>query len=534
MPADSYSARLRLRFQATGGNTNTWGALLNSAAMQLIEDSICGMAAITVTGDTTLTQNNGATDQSRMAILQLNGSPTAAFNIIAPQVSKLYFVINNTGQAATIKTSSGIGPVVNPSSTLMVFCDGSVNFGYVRALPVGDASNSLALGGIPAADYARLDIFNAFLAGNSTAFFDLTDGATITLNAMLSNCFYCLLAGNRTLVINNASDGQRVEIWFQQDGTGSRTMTWPATVIFESNSTGTLSVTPNAIDRFELTYRVAINRFVARSAIGSASTATNSIVISSNERDVNVFTRAGSPGGVVTINVTTAAGTVVSASSTANSAIDFSGFASGSTINWTNLGYVQGKGGDGGKGGQIGAGGSTITTWDNGEKGRDGGPAVKGPGALRNFNVTNGSGFIWGGGGGGGGGGAQKGSGNTEANGGGGGGGAGGGRGGPEGSCGSGGTGASNGDPGGPGGNGVNGTFGAAGTGRANGGGNGAVGGAGGDWGSPGASGTSLGAGNFFSVPGTAGAAGKAIDANGGSVTFASGSGGPNIKGAVA
>jgi hypothetical protein len=538
MPSDSYSTRLRLRLQATGANRNTWGALVNSAALQLIEDSICGLANVPVTtGDVTLSTNNGASDNARMAIINLTGAPTSGFNCIVPTLSKLYLVINNTGQTMTIKTASGTGIAIPAASNQWLACDGT-NVIAPQASPVGSVSNSLALGGVAAASYARLDIFNAFAAGNATAFKNLTDAGTITLNAMLSNCFYCLLGGNRTLSITNPDDGQRIEIWLKQDGAGSRTVAWPANVAFESGSTGTLSVTPNAIDRFQLTYNLALDKWIARSAIGFAAAGTTAIIISSNETDVNLYARAGSPGGVVTVNVTVAAGALVRSSSPVTPALDFSGFAAGSTINFTNLGYILGAGGDGGAGAEVGWGGTTVTNCNAGKPGKPGGNAVKGPGTGRNFNITNGSGFIWGGGGGGGGGGgvaSSPGSGQqAAANGGGGGGGAGSGRGGQGGTCSTfPGVNATQGTDGGGGQSGDFGAGGAGNHGQTVGTTNAGVGGAGGTWGTAGTGGTTVAGSGQQVIAGSGGAAGKAIDLNGGSPTFVSGSGGPNIKGAV-
>lgn len=530
--ADSFSPKLRLRMQATGFNVNTWGSLLNAAALQLIEDAICGVANVTVsTSDVTLSTNNGATDNARMAIIILGGAPTSGFNCIVPSASKLYLVINNTGQTMTIKTSGGSGIAIPAGNNQWLACDGT-NVIAPQAQPVGSVNNSLELGGVPAADYARLDIFNDFLAGFATPFKNLVDGATVTLNAMLSNSFYCLLGGNRTLAITNATDGQSIELWLQQDGVGSRTIAWPGNVVFDAGSSNTLSVSPNAVDRFKLTYNHALDIWRASSSIGVATPGTTTIVLAGNETDVNMFARAGSPGGVVTVNITTAAGVVLRASSPATPAIDFTGFASGSTINWTNLGWILGAGGDGGRGAEIGSSGSTTTDLSNGTVGKPGGPAVKGPGTGRNFNITNGAGFIWGGGGGGGGGGAVGSGSGMAANGGGGGGGAGSGRGGQGGS--SAGFPGVNGSPGLDGGGGSNGDFGTGGAGNHGGGTtNAGVGGNGGTWGTAGAGGTSVAGPGQVGQAGGGGAAGKAIDLNGGSAVFVSGSGGPNIKGAV-
>lgn len=531
MPADSYTNKLRLRQQATGGNTNTWGALLNAAVFQLVEDAICGKADVTVAAtDVTLSQANGAQDQARMAIINLIGAPTGPLNCIVPTVSKLYLVINNTGQVMTVKTSGGTGIPVNVAANQWVACDGT-NVIAVQAAASGTVTNSLQLGGIVAAEYARLDIFNQFLAGSAHSFANLTDAPTVTLNAMLSDCFYVLLGGNRTLAITNPADGQKIELWLQQDGTGSRTMSWPVNVFFEGGTTG-LSSTPNNVDRVLLTYKLSLDRWIARIGMQSPAAGATQLTISSNETDVYLFGRAGSPGSPVTVNVSIAAGVVLEASSPGSPALDLSGFPSGSTINLVNNGYILGAGGDGGMGAEIGASGSSITDLSAGQKGTDGGPAILGPGSGRNCNITNGSGFIWGGGGGGGGGGAQATGTPSAANGGGGGGGKGGGRSGIGGrSAAFAGVLAANGTPGGNGPNAVAGTGGAG----NHGGGStqGGAGGAGGDWATQGTAGATVSGAGQVTAAAVGGQPGKAIDVNGGSISFVSGSGGPNVKGNV-
>ena len=67
MPS-TFSPELRLELQANGENSSTWGTKTNTN-LQLIEDAISGMASIATTGGTTtLTEVNGGTDQSRIAI----------------------------------------------------------------------------------------------------------------------------------------------------------------------------------------------------------------------------------------------------------------------------------------------------------------------------------------------------------------------------------------------------------------------------------------------------------------------------------
>jgi hypothetical protein len=535
--ADTFTDRLRLRLQQTGANRNVWGSLLNAAAIQLLDDSVCGLVEITVAGaDVTLSTANGATDQARMAMLRLIGSPGATRSIIVPGKSKHYLVINNTDAAQTVKVSGSTGVAVPAGSRQAVFCDGTDVFA-VQATTLGTVANAELLDGLDSTAFWRIASFNQSTRGNATSFVTLVDGGTITADCTLSNKFDVVLGGNRTLVLSNPGDGQSIEIWFQQDGTGGRTITWPANVRFSSDSSDDLTADANAIDVFTLTYNSTLDLWVAeRLSNASAGDTVNLSIASGTHLNLSVFELAGSPGGVVTVNFTLEAGVRVFSSTTGAPALDFAGFASGSTINFINRGKVMGRGGRGGRGGsaregEAGAG----TTLNAGQPGRAGGTAVRGPGTGITFNINNGSGFIWGGGGGGGGGGATvDNTTDASANGGGGGGGAGGGEGADGGSeqvststtpaVGVAGTNGSYEDAT------ANGTGGAA---TATASATGGTGGAGGDWGTVGTGGTAQTGRDFDASAGAAGAAGLAVDQNGGVATFGSGSGSPNVKGAV-
>lgn len=531
--ADTFTSNLRVRLQATGANRNTWGDLVNAAALQLLEDAIAGSAPITIAGlDVTLTQVNGASDQSRKAVLVLGGAPGTSRNVIVPAITKLYVVINNTGFAQTIKTPSGSGVSVPDGARQFVLCDGT-NVVPVQANNLGTVADSELLDGLDSTAFAQIAIFNQFTKGFACNFHTLTDGGTVTLDATQGVKFYLLIGGNRTLLINTPADGQEIEIWIEQDGTGGRTITWPANVVFESGS-GALSSAAGALDRFKLTYNAALATFIASVTLnaGSSSTVVN---LTGTSIGVDVFTLLGSPSGAQTIDFTIEEGAVIYAPDAQTPALDFNGFDSATVINLVNRGYVLGHGGDGGLGarfydvsdGQVNGHGATA--------GRNGGTAIRGPGSGRTFNINNGSGHIWGGGGGGGGGGvsADSGSSGNIAAGGGGGGGAGSGKGGwaiPA-ITGSGTATPTQGNSASSGPAGTRGTGGAgANVGTATGG----AGGDGGDWGANGSAGTGPTAQGVDIGAGGAGTAGLAVDQNGGTANITSGSGSPNVKGSVA
>lgn len=127
--ANSYSTSLRLIIQTTGENSGTWGNYTNTNLGTLLEQAITGIGAIAVSGssDYTLTVTNGASDESRNAILNVTGTLTAAINVICPAVTKAYTIKNATtgGYAITLKTASGTGISVPNGATMMLYCNGT-------------------------------------------------------------------------------------------------------------------------------------------------------------------------------------------------------------------------------------------------------------------------------------------------------------------------------------------------------------------------------------------------------------------------
>lgn len=87
----------------------------------------------------------------------------------------------------------------------------------------------------------------------------------MTVDCSLSNVFTTTFTANVTTApsLSNAKDGQTINWFITQDGTGSRTMTWPTSFKWPAGSAGVLSVGANAVDLLVATYRSATGHWYA-------------------------------------------------------------------------------------------------------------------------------------------------------------------------------------------------------------------------------------------------------------------------------
>lgn len=138
MPS-TYSPSLGIELIGNGEQAGTWGTTTNNNLGTLLEQAIAGVEAITLTGDYTLTDFNGISDEARNAVLVFNGSLGAPANVTAPSVSKTYIVRNVSGATVTIKTSTGNGVAITNAASAVVFCD-ATNFFSATTLNVIDGN----------------------------------------------------------------------------------------------------------------------------------------------------------------------------------------------------------------------------------------------------------------------------------------------------------------------------------------------------------------------------------------------------------
>lgn len=145
MPS-SYTPSLRLVLPVTGELSGTWGDTVNNGLTDLVDASVAGTAAISMTdANYTLSTANGATDEARRMFVTLSGSLTTTRDVICPAVSKLYFVSNGTNQSIIFKTSAGTGITVPTGRSVALYCDGTNVVNALNALPSGTTVGGAAI-----------------------------------------------------------------------------------------------------------------------------------------------------------------------------------------------------------------------------------------------------------------------------------------------------------------------------------------------------------------------------------------------------
>lgn len=168
----TYTTRKRLEKQTPGDNNNTWGTLLNSNTIDIIDECfgvVC--VAMTTAGDSTLSQANGSTDEGRRSQIILTGAPTSDVRLFVPAAQSFYLVRNKmTGTKRVRLTNNGGTNGVDFSGT------GS---GAEQGILISDGTN--------VREVFRTTSIGAFGAITSTITAGVSDGATLDTTGGAAN-----------------------------------------------------------------------------------------------------------------------------------------------------------------------------------------------------------------------------------------------------------------------------------------------------------------------------------------------------------
>ena len=286
--ASTYTNRLGLEKQTDGENPNSWGAILNTNVIDLIDDAIAGYEIVSVSSTgITLTDNQGSTDQSRNAALEFAGTLTANVTITVPAEEKTYFVRENTtgSFAVQMKTVGGTALTLSQGVNTFVACNGtsiyrldtptsvasftantltatSITTSVLDATIINATSVSAAT--VNATTVNTSTVSATVLNVNGAATFSgavigtvttLTDAASVALNLAQGNNFYVQMTsavGTNRVLENptNAVIGQCGSIYVIQtvSGTINKTLSYGNAYRFTKGTAPTITQTTSAVD----------------------------------------------------------------------------------------------------------------------------------------------------------------------------------------------------------------------------------------------------------------------------------------------
>ncbi len=299
--ASTYTSNIRLTKQGDGDNPNTWGTVLNDQVISLVDDAIAAYTTVSIGSAATVTLSavQGGADVPRSAFLELKGSVGGVANtisLIIPANPKSY-VINNKVSANTtasdiikMKTASGQGYNIPLGAVGLVICDGTsvyslnatgFNFGTAASADIGVCTTNVPDTSLADIRYLRVSASvnvsligtkyiigasastpgNLVIGSNARAYTPIvtvTDAACVSVNFALGNSFLVTLGGNRTLKAPaNCTAGQSGNIYFIQDGTGSRTLGYNTAWQFVCATVPVLTTTAAAVDMLVFSARSA-------------------------------------------------------------------------------------------------------------------------------------------------------------------------------------------------------------------------------------------------------------------------------------
>ena len=286
--ASTFTSSLRFTKQGDGENPNTWGEILNGV-LNLVDNAVAGYTAISVGSAATvaLTENQGSGDQSRSSMIHFTGSVGAIETIFAiiPNVPKAYIVRSSVSTSTSsgtfmLRVTGNTGVTIPAGSHGVYFTDGAtvmtlnatgLGFTDIVYKDIGVCTTNVPDTSLADLRYVQAAVSSTITADkhfvgvsastpggivigtNARAYNPITVltsvSACITVNFAVGNNFVVTLGANRTLKAPaNATAGQTGEIYFIQDDTGSRTISFNAVYKFPSGSVPSASTSIGAVD----------------------------------------------------------------------------------------------------------------------------------------------------------------------------------------------------------------------------------------------------------------------------------------------
>ena len=230
----------------------------------------------TGTGDFRIRQDAAAPiifDTSAAERMRIDGAGNVGIGTSSPVANSVLQVQKNNAYL-TVTSNVGSGGVsTNPSLSF------GINFGWNRSNGGGESNIVYGTGtggsaglqfaswdGTTYAERARITATGLFGLGvvSPQAMFDLAGdykegvvtantGTSYTINTATGTVQILTLTGNCTFTFPTAVAGESFTLLLRQDGTGSRTVTWPAAVRWPGGTAPTITATASQTDKYVFT-----------------------------------------------------------------------------------------------------------------------------------------------------------------------------------------------------------------------------------------------------------------------------------------
>jgi hypothetical protein len=298
--ASTYSD-LKIELIGTGDQAGSWGNTTNTNLGTALQEAITGSADVAfLSADVTLTlTNSNGAQVGRNLRLNLTGTSSGALNLILGaemQVEKLYLINNTLADAVTVKNTTGTGIAVPAGKTMFVFNNGTnvvdaityltsletaslvattadINGGSIDGATLGtnsaiteadidniningntisttDTDGSLTLTPDGTGEVVTSKFMRGTFSDKVTAIGNTSTAATVDLS--LGTVFTATLTGNCTFTFSNpngvATTASSFTLILTNDATPSRSIVWPATVLYSDGVAPARTTAANATD----------------------------------------------------------------------------------------------------------------------------------------------------------------------------------------------------------------------------------------------------------------------------------------------
>lgn len=210
--------------------------------------SFTGISSSNITGVTRALGGSTAQSHSSSAKVEEVFSITHWNDLIS--------AITNVLTAAGIVDVTKIVDLASAQSLTNKTLSSGVLTGTFTGSPTLSGAVALSGGGSMAGTFSGSPIFSGkpVITASSPVLTTDADAATVTFNMNTSNVHTVTLAGNRTLATSNVATPQFFCLILKQDGTGSRTVTWFANILWAGATAPTLTTTAGRYDIFTFLY----------------------------------------------------------------------------------------------------------------------------------------------------------------------------------------------------------------------------------------------------------------------------------------